>query len=252
MTRHRVVLTVALALSAGYPVGQWFGSPGDETLFDLSFFGLLAALMIPLVLLIGASLAQRPAVFIVRPEKPSFSTPPSFSVVAIALLFMFMASGHVGSLVVAVRSHDIPLEKAVFAILWTAGSCLVLPAAWHGLGVHLRPEGLRWRDLTGSVSVPWEAIAPGYPLRPAVRAGTLALTYDRPELVCRRGLVLSQQLLRIDNVHAWFIADAVRHYVNHPDRRAAIGTEGEYRRLLYAMRNELANPPVGPGTESNP
>ncbi|WP_446210332.1 hypothetical protein [Micromonospora sp. IBSANI012] len=77
MTRHRrVVLAVALALSAGYPVGQWFGSAGDEALGDLSFFGLLAAVVISLVLLIVTSPAQRPAVFIVRPEESSFSMPP--------------------------------------------------------------------------------------------------------------------------------------------------------------------------------
>lgn len=251
MTRHhRVVLAVALALSAGYPVGQWFASPGDGALSDLSFFGLLAAVVISLVLLIVTSLAQRPAVFIVRPEESSFSTPPSFPVVATALLFTFAASGHVGSLVVSAKSHDNLLEKAALAVLWMAGAGLLLTGAWRGLGVHLRPEGLRWREPTGSVSVPWEAIAPGHPYRPAVRAGTLTLTYGRPELVRRRGLVLSRRLLRIDNVHAWFIADAIRHYVTHPDRRAAIGTEGEYRRLLHAMRDELAGPPVGPGTEA--
>ncbi|MEU8301391.1 hypothetical protein AB0C04_29400 [Micromonospora sp. NPDC048909] len=197
MARHRrVVLAVALALSAGYPVGQWFGSVGDEALGDLWFFGLLAVLVMSLVLLIVSSLAQRPAVFMVRPEESSFSTPPSSPVIATALLFTFAASGHVASLVVSVKSHDLPLEKTVLAVAWIAGSCLLLAGAWHGLGVHLRPEGLRWRELTGSVSVLSEAIAPGHPLRPAVRAGTLALTYGRLELVRRRGLVLSQRLLR--------------------------------------------------------
>jgi hypothetical protein len=245
MTRHRrVVLAVALAAAAGYPVRRWFAPPGDRALDDLLFVGLLAALVISLVLLIVTSLAERPAVFIVQPEEPSFNTPPSFPEVATALLLTLAASRQVGSLVVSIKSHDPLLDNAVLAVIWIAGSFLLVVGAWRGMGVHLRPEGLRWRQPTGSISVPWEALAPGYPLRPAIRAGTLALTYARPELVRRRGLVLSQRLLRIDTVHAWFIADAIRHYVTHPECRAAMGTEAEYRRLLHTMRNGMADPPA--------
>jgi hypothetical protein len=71
-------------------------------------------------------------------------------------------------------------------------------------------------------------------------------------MVRRRGVVLARQLLSIDNVAAWFIADAIRHYATHPEHRAAIGTEAEYGRLLDAIRNELTDPPARPRTGSNP
>ncbi|MGR6321349.1 hypothetical protein Q2K19_19005 [Micromonospora soli] len=248
---RRLALAVALAASAGYPIGQWFVSPGDGALDDLSSFGFLAAVVMSLVLLAVAILAERPAVFIVRPTEPSFSAPPSSHALLIPLALTVGASGEAGSLVGSVKSHDIPLWDAV-VVVWIVGAGVLLARAWRGLGVHLRPEGLRWRELTGSVSVPWDALAPDHPLRSAARANTIALTYARPELVRRRGLVLGHQLLSIDNVAAWFIADAIRHYVTHPERRAAIGTEAEYGRLLYAIRNELTDPPARPGTGSNP
>jgi hypothetical protein len=33
-------------------------------------------------------------------------------------------------------------------------------------------------------------------------------------------------------VHAWFIADVIRFYVDHPERRDGIGTTTEYERLV--------------------
>ncbi|MFG2106163.1 hypothetical protein [Micromonospora chersina] len=207
---RRLALAVALVACAGYPVGQWFASPGGGSLDDLSFFGFLAAGAISVVLLAVATLAERPAVFIVRPAEPSFSAPPSSNALGISLVLTVGASGEAGSLVGSVKSHDLPLWDAVVVAF-----C-------------------------------------GRPLRPAARTKILALTYARPELVRRRGLVLGHQLLSIDNVAGWFIADAIRHYVTHPERRAAIGTEAEYGRLLHAIRNELTDPPAGPGIGSNP
>ncbi|MEU9825117.1 hypothetical protein [Micromonospora chersina] len=249
---RRLAVVVALAGCLGYPIGQWFAYPGDGVLGDLPSLGFLAAVVISLGLLAVAILAERPAVFIVRPTESSFSAPPSSHALGIPLVLTVGASSEAGSLVGAVRSHDLPLRDAVVVVFWMVGAGVLLARAWRGLGVHLRPEGLRWRELAGSVSVPWDALAPGRPLRPAARTKTLALTYARPEQVRRRGLVLGHQLLSIDNVAGWFVADAIRHYVGHPERRAAIGTEAEYGRLLHAIRTELTDPPARPGIGSNP
>lgn len=127
--------------------------------------------------------------------------------------------------------------------LLLVGVGLHIAAGWRGLSVQLRPEGVYQRDFAGSLTVPWEALAPGRPSRPGVRASTLALTYARPELVRRRGiLVLGGRRLRIDNVHPWFIADAIRQYVDHPQHRAAIGEPAEYQRLWQAVTYPSTGP----------
>jgi hypothetical protein len=91
-----------------------------------------------------------------------------------------------------------------------------------------------------TITASWEAVAPGYPLRPEIRAWNLALTYTRPDLVRRRSIVFSRWLVNIDNVRAWFIADVIRYYVAHPEHRAAIGTESQYERL-YRVLTEPPN-----------
>ena len=106
--------------------------------------------------------------------------------------------------------------------------------AWRIIGAELRPTGLRVRHLFGVLTVPWEALAPGYPVRPDPRFRRLALTYTRPELVHRRG-IFSRRLVPIDNVHGWFIADVIRYYVEHPEQRADIGRQTEYDRLLHTL-----------------
>ncbi|TYB34857.1 hypothetical protein FXF50_26245 [Micromonospora sp. AP08] len=249
---RRLAVAVALAGSAGYLVGQWFASPGGGALDRLSSFGFLAAGVTTLLLLTVAVLAGRPAVFIVRPAEPSFTAPPSAQALFVALGFTYWASGQVGSLVGSAKSHDLTFWDAVVVVFWMVGAGVLLARAWRGLGVHLRPDGVRWRELTGSVSVPWDALAPGRPLRPAARTKILALTYARPELVRRRGIVLGHQLLSIDNIAGWFVADAIRHYVTHPEGRAAIGTEAEYDRLLHAIGNEPTDAPTRPWIGTNP
>ncbi|MEU1836369.1 hypothetical protein [Micromonospora chersina] len=244
---RRLGVAVALVGSAGYLIGQWFASPGDGALDGLSSIGLLAAEVIALGLLAVVALAGRPAVFIVRPAEPSFSAPPGSRALLMPLAMTVWASVEAGSLVGSARSHDLPLRDAVVVILWMVGAGVFLARAWRGLGVQIRPDGLRWRELAGSVSVPWDALAAGRPLRPAARTRTLALTYARPELVRRRGLVFGHQLLSIDTVAGWFVADAIRDYVTHPERRAAIGTQAEYDRLLRVVHNELTDPPARSG-----
>lgn len=94
-----------------------------------------------------------------------------------------------------------------------------------------------------SVEVPWEALAPSQPARPNLRSKSLTLSYARPDLVRLRGLVWS---LRTDTVHSWFIADAIRYYLDHPEHRAAIGTPAEYDRLQQTLRGESAHPGSAP------
>ncbi|PSK64187.1 hypothetical protein B0E53_03864 [Micromonospora sp. MH33] len=61
------------------------------------------------------------------------------------------------------------------------------------------------------------------------------MAFAKPLLVRRRGIPWSRNALRTDNVDAGFLAAAIRHYVCHPEHRAAIGSQAEYRRLLAEL-----------------
>ena len=77
--------------------------------------------------------------------------------------------------------------------------------------------------------VRWEELRPGQPTSPP-SAGSLTLFRDRPGRAGRVMLGLSQI-----QVHTAFLADAIRFYVDHPERRAAIGTQAEYDHLMHAL-----------------
>ena len=106
--------------------------------------------------------------------------------------------------------------------------------AWSGRpSIELTPHAVELRDAFGSQTVPWEALRPGLPLRPA-DLHNLVLTVDRSDLVVRHGLAWRRPRMALvyARVHPWFLTDAIRFYADHPDRRDAIGTRTEYERLL--------------------
>ncbi|WP_262285839.1 hypothetical protein [Micromonospora sp. MA102] len=239
--QRRTVLAIALAISVGYPLVLWFAG-SDHKIVDVLVIGLLVGSLILLALLGYALPDERPAVFVVRPEVSSFSTPSSSVAVWGAVALALAASAQISSVVRPIWTHNLRPLDAVLPVLVSALAGRQMVLAWCGFLVHLRPEGLWWRTLAGSVRVPWEALAPGYPQRPALYADTLTLTYARPDLVRRRGLVLRPRRLPIKTVDAWFISDAIWYYLAHPEHRAAIGTEAEYRRLLDVLRDRPADP----------
>ncbi|MFG2059163.1 hypothetical protein ACGFI9_34615, partial [Micromonospora sp. NPDC048930] len=179
----------------------------------------------------------RPAALLVKPEVRAFATEPSASQIYLAVGFTFLASQFLGT----GHLDGVGLFN-VLPFLLLVGAGLQVAGGWRGVLVELRPDGVCQRDFAGSLMVPWEALAAGRPSRPAVNAATLALTYARPELVRRRGILPLGRRLRVDNVHPWFIADTIRHYVDHPQHRAKIGEPAEYQRLWHA----LTSPPAGP------
>ncbi|MCW3820673.1 hypothetical protein ONA91_40235 [Micromonospora sp. DR5-3] len=113
-------------------------------------------------------------------------------------------------------------------------AALLVVAAWRGLGVQLRQDGVHVRYVLGFLIVPWEAMPAGHTHRPADQPPTLRLGYARPELVQRRGRAPAGTL-PTDSIDAQFLADAIRHYALHPEHRAAIGTEREHQRLHEAL-----------------
>jgi len=198
-------------------------------------FALIASLLLMLV----SWGHERPAVFEVIPDVPAFRTPPSTVDVWTTVWVTAFGAHFVGLLIDSDQLFGGP--GILFLALYVMGCGHQFAGSWHGRGVQLSPDGVRGWNGIGSLTVPWEALAPGHPLRPKAKAPTLALTYARPELIRRHG-VFGRRKLRIDQVDAWFVADAIRYYVEHPGRRLAIGTPAEYRCLLDALTGRPRTP----------
>lgn len=230
---RRLILTLSLVLGVGLAWGR--------RLSDWLELILLIATFLAGVLSVLALRRSRPAALLVKPEVRAFATEPGASQILMAVTLMFLASqllvtGHLGEVAEGLFM--------VLPVLLLVAVGVQVASGWRGVSVELRPDGVCQRDVTGSLMVPWEALAPGHPFQPAVGVATLALAYAQPDLVRRRGILpLGRRRLRIDNVHAWFIADAIRYYVDHPQHRAAIGEPAEYQRLWHA----LTSAPTGLG-----
>jgi hypothetical protein len=126
---------------------------------------------------------------------------------------------------------------AVLGLLTTVMLGLWLYPLWAGRpAVELTRDGVRVLAPLGYLAVRWEGLAPGYPLRPKQRADTLTLTVAQENLARRRGLVVLG--LGWLDIHPWFLADAIRYYVAHPEHRAAIGTAEEHDRLRHLLAGE--------------
>jgi hypothetical protein len=128
----------------------------------------------------------------------------------------------------------------VLSVLSVALGGLVAPMVVTALGgrprVELTSRAMVVREPLGSRTIPWEALRPGLPTRVG-SSQTVTLTVDRPELVVRTGLTWRspQVAMAYLRVPPSFLADAIRHYVDHPDRRDAVGLWAEHERLLVDL-----------------
>jgi hypothetical protein len=190
-------------------------------------------LVLPLALLalyVLAAYRYHPAALVVRPEPPAFATAtilaPVFMAAAFTILAGCMVSEGVSDIV---AGEDFWALNVVMVGFWVLVVGLHLYASWGSFGVSLRPEGVHNHQPLGSMFVPWEAFAPGYPAVPVKNNG-LVLYYQRPELIRRRGLRVGSDSLRT-GTDATYLAHVIQQYVAGPEHRPAIGTEAELRRL---------------------
>jgi hypothetical protein len=142
-----------------------------------------------------------------------------------------------GFIVVASVMVGLICALGIAALVW----------AWRGFVVELTPEGVIQRMPLFRRTIPWEALAPGGPAELPPPNKRVYLVSSRPELVTQRGLPLMQgererPILTVDR-HGWLVARAIRHYVEHPADRAAIGTPAGYDRLQAAL---AIAPPASP------
>lgn len=180
----------------------------------------------------------RPAVFALVARTRGFRTLPHISNAFIALAMMFFTAANVAwRLGRGQWRPDSPSLDLALGVL-VAVTAVHTVAVWRDvIGVHLLPDCLVARGPFGTLTVPWDAPAPGYPLPAPPAATHLTVVYARPELVRRRGLILRGRI-PVDNVDPLFLGYAIAFYVANPQRRQAIGTETEYQRLLHEPNPE--------------
>jgi len=201
-----------------------------------------AVLMVAALLLLVVHVRRRPGpvAFVLAGGGRAFRAQPAGRAVWWPTLMAVALTANVAGFAVSTWEHAGELEwqqtiveGAVVTVLGLATVALAglsLYAVWSGWPmVELTPVGVRAFAPLGFLAVPWEALRPGYPRQPNLRAETLPLTIDRRNLARRRGLAIVP-LSSLD-IHPWFLADAIRYYVAHPEHRVAIGTAAEHDRL---------------------
>ena len=127
------------------------------------------------LLLIGLSLGSfgiaavawsrpRPAVFAVTSRPPAFRTLPHSGNVYLALGMIFLAAAGIARRLRPEQPRDggsSDLARGVLVVLALAYAVVV----WRNLmGVQLGPDSVVTRGPFGTLTVPWDALAPGYPL----------------------------------------------------------------------------------------
>ncbi|MGW4152641.1 hypothetical protein ACWEDF_05750 [Micromonospora chersina] len=235
--RHRhAVLLLGLLVAGVNAAAVGFASSLGQELFTPFLLLAVAALLLSVI-----AVGIRPACFVVLPQVPAFATPAPAWKVFFALGFLGPGSANVGALVRSARAGLVSTLDVVMTITWLALVALLIVEAWRGHDVRLRPHGIEQRWVLGSLTVPWEALPAAQVPPGADRPSRLRMTFAEPLLVRRRGLPWSWNALRTDSVDARFLSAAIRHYVGHPEHRAVIGSQAEYRRLLA----QLADPDGG-------
>jgi hypothetical protein len=178
-------------------------------------------------------------------EGEEFAAPPSrrysYAVAGSVLVAAVLASLAIDTWTgrQGVEGVGIPLAIALSAgsVILVALTALNVAAALRGRpDVKLTPDALVCRQRFGTMTVPWPALG-GASVR--VRAGQpwLVLTVEHPDRIAWSGLTrrTSEVLVAWERVEPLFLAGAVRFYVEHPSRRADIGTKAE----LESLRADL-------------
>lgn len=155
-----------------------------------------------------------------------------FSAAAFILLAGSLVTEDIGDIV---DGEELWILNVVTTGLWVFVVGLYLYLALGSFGVRLRPDGVHDRQPFGSLFVPWDAFAPGYPAVP-VKNSQLTLYYQRPELIRRRGIRPAVNSLAT-GTDAAYLAAAIHQYVAYPEHRSAIGSDTELRRLTARLAN---------------
>ncbi|MEV4342866.1 hypothetical protein AB0J83_00100 [Actinoplanes sp. NPDC049596] len=198
----RVVLLSGLALVVLGVGAGWVAVPA-------AIAGIMLAL---LLVCFGAPSMRRP-----RPSFSSWRTPRT-------IVYTLAGVGHfalIGIFTLHLGDFTAPKDKIILAL--TVLSFLVyLPAMWRGVGLTVTASGVRAEKWSGSVVVPWEALADE---PPTGERGAVRVVYARPDLVQVSGWTANRAELPCEGTDPRFAAAVISYYVRHPEERAAISPD---------------------------
>lgn len=225
----RVAAAVVAVALVGLRVGYEFGVTEAHTPAWLAVTLLLA----PIVLLSGAFVGfgivlrpvMQPPPSALRVRGDAFVVPGS----PVWLGRATMAWALLGTLFLeSDPSTPLGLRVTLNAVAALLIGLAAIPLL-RGPRIVVSPDGLTIRA-GGSRRVRWDDLVqvPQRPLPLTVRSPKLALSIRRPGRLEPGWLLVPLEMLAVEPV---FLGSVVEHYVEHPDRRAAIGTEAEYARL---------------------
>ncbi|MET7423898.1 hypothetical protein [Dactylosporangium sp. NPDC005555] len=219
---------VAVAL-VGLRVGYEFGVDEADTPVWLAVTLLLAPVVLLSGAFVGFGIALRP---VMQPPPSALRVRGDAFVVPGSPVWLGRATMAWALLGTLFLDSD-PATPPGLKITLNAVAVLLIGLAavplLRGPRIVVSPEGLTIRA-GGRRRVRWDDLVrvPQRPLPLTVRSPKLALSIRRPGRHEPGWLLVPLEMLAVEPV---FLGSVVEHYVEHPDRRAAIGTEAEYARL---------------------
>ncbi|WP_221328290.1 hypothetical protein [Actinoplanes sp. L3-i22] len=231
VSRRRLPVLI-LALVTAVALQVLFQATGDDHSLLVDFAVNVLPWFALLVYSNGAARAFHPVRLVARPEVRALETAADPSAVLTAAAFTFLGAYLVGSWVPGIEARMHRGFAATLAVLLLGQLVLYWWSALGRFGVRLTPDGIVYRQLFGSLHVPWEALATPYAAYPR-DARQVNLYLARPELVRKRVFRTQRpQPLPATGVDAELLARAIHEYANHPDLRPAIGSEQELARFM--------------------
>ncbi|SCE76793.1 hypothetical protein GA0070564_101817 [Micromonospora mirobrigensis] len=231
--RQRVRMVVALLLGvAAALLARWAdGRAGLSGLADL----LRASCTLVLAGLLFW-IQRRPAHGELRLDEPArtYYVPPRAGVSSVPLWTGFSAYAAV-DIALDTGHERWRLGLAAFSGLVAVGTVLL---GWRRApGVELTPDGVTHRHLEREVFVPWAALDPVGRVGSGRGFGAISLPVQRPELLRGSGWGRNREQVATTELDLapTRLAAVLRHYVTHPEDRAAIGTREELARLRQLL-----------------
>jgi hypothetical protein len=229
------LLAFALRLAVGFwlrPITQqldtWLG-------LVLLIGAPIAAAAVPLGIfsLLIAGHWRRPARFDLKDGQ--FVAPHYAAAAGFVVIGLFV----VGASVVPIQrqgdamgvTHLVGVRVIAFAIVGLLTAAAIAFAVIERPRVHLDPRGLTIRHLRTVTHVAWDQLLHGGPPAPSRRARHL-MVYLKAPVGWPVGVGIPIAWLEVEPA---FLAAAIRHYAEHPENRAAIGSGEELARLQAAF-----------------
>ncbi|WP_173078307.1 hypothetical protein [Phytohabitans rumicis] len=200
--------------------------------------GAATALAVPLLAFARLCPRPRPAprTLLVSHDRarPAFVAATSpWMVGPFVIMLMFLAGN--GLATERAPDGDVSIHAAGWAQTALTVAVIFSIAAWtlfRGPRVELRPGGLLIRNVRTHM-VRWDSVLASGPPAPVEKPRQISLLVRRqpPEY----GAYVVRILHRWLAVDAGFLANSIRHYVDHPEHRAEIGSRQELDRLCATM-----------------